>query len=127
VVSKVDEGNELLLIVDDEATLRALMCESLGEYGYRVESCGSAAEALRRIREGGTPINLVISDQTMPGMSGSELSDELQRSHPDLPLILCSGLDVPGHVDSPTRRFCSKPADLQTLAGLVRKMLDRST
>ena len=74
------------------------------------------------------PFDLVITDMTMPHLTGSELAVELRRIQPRLPVILCTGFSEQIDADrakSPgIEGFLTKPATLKDLAGLVRKVLD---
>jgi CheY-like chemotaxis protein len=82
-------GNECILLVDDEAILARLGQEVLKRLGYTVVAHTGSVKALQAFRATPQRFDLVITDQTMPGMSGVMLAAELRRIRPDIPVILC--------------------------------------
>ncbi len=121
------KGRKRILFVDDEEYLAELGVEMLTELGYEATSATSGTQALERFRQAPQTFDLVMTDQTMPGMSGIELAAELVKTKPDLPIILCSGY---GPMDSEEtlkaegiRRYCQKPLSLEQLALAVREVL----
>lgn len=85
------EGMERILIVDDEPQLVELWKELLEQYGYNVCGFSNSLQALRHFREHADDYDFVLSDQTMPGMSGTELARNLLRQRPDIPIIIVTG------------------------------------
>jgi len=79
------------LMIDDEAMLVQLGCTQLQRLGYEAVGCTDSRVALDTFRAAPTRFDFVITDSTMPGMTGMTLARELQRLRPDLPVILCSG------------------------------------
>lgn len=79
-----------ILFVDDEQALAQLGAELLVDSGFEVDCAYSGAEALQLFRERGD-FDLVVTDETMPGMSGIELAQEIYRQSPNTPVLLCSG------------------------------------
>ncbi len=84
-------ANACILLVEDEELLREFWTEALTRRGYRVEGVSCAEEALERLDAVPGEIDLVITDHTMPGMSGAVLVERLAQSRPALPVILCTG------------------------------------
>ena len=88
-----------ILCVDDERvalTLRKLVLE---DHGYEVATAGSAAEAMRVL--GSRNVDLVLTDQLMPGVSGTELTKSIKQMRPSLPVVLISGVnEIPPDADS---------------------------
>jgi len=80
-----------VLLVDDEAPLVAWGKELLEEFGYEVTTRTSSLEALEAFRAAPTRYDLVITDQTMPNLSGEALARAILRIRPDLPILLCTG------------------------------------
>jgi PAS domain S-box-containing protein len=78
-------------VVDDEPAVARYLHELLADQDYQVTVFNSPAEALARFERGDKAIDLLITDKTMPGMSGNELARRLHESVPDLPVIMCSG------------------------------------
>ena len=84
-------GTRRILLVDDEAAVVQVGQEMLQALGYAVTACTNPLEALEVFRAAPRRFDLVITDQTMPVMTGDKLVPELRRIRPDIPLILCTG------------------------------------
>lgn len=84
-------GRECILFVDDEGTLAQLGRQMLTQLGYTVVTRTSSVEALEAFRAAPHHFDLVITDQTMPNMTGEQLAKELLHLRPDIPIILCTG------------------------------------
>ena len=95
-----------ILCVDDEETPRTLRKLILQKQGYQVVTAASGAEALEVLER--TNINLVLSDQMMPGMTGTELTKSVKAIRPTLPVILISGVNEVPEDASYADRFISK-------------------
>jgi CheY-like chemotaxis protein len=122
-------GRESILFVDDEPFLVDLGDQMLNRLGYRVVACNSGKEALKQIEANPYRFDLVITDYTMPDMTGAHLAQELLKMRADLPVIMCSG-----HCDAKTYKalsqsgiaaFVMKPLTIGDLACTVRTVLDR--
>ena len=87
----VPAGAPLVLVVEDEAAVRNLVVMSLENRGYRVLHASSGHEALAVIRAEAQPVDLLVTDANMPGMSGIELVAALVPDRPDLQVIIMSG------------------------------------
>lgn len=104
-----------VLIVDDEKQIQDLFKEALSEEGYDVIRLDNGMDALRLIKQGKIPVDLIISDQTMPQMTGIDLVRQLRDSGSSVPVILCSGysellndqlmeeLDIAHYLNKPVR------------------------
>jgi two-component system cell cycle sensor histidine kinase/response regulator CckA len=120
-------GHEAVLVVEDEDAIRSLLVSALGRYGYRVLSARDGIEALERARTE-TSLDLVVTDVRMPGMTGAELAEAVQLSHPGIPVIFMSGymdadLAVPC-LPGAHSAFLKKPFTPSTLAAQVREALN---
>ncbi|MGD9116662.1 MAG: response regulator [Dehalococcoidia bacterium] len=80
-----------ILVVDDEATVRRLLCQRLSREGYKCEEASSAEQALENMKEG--PADVVILDIKMPGKSGMELLPELRAAYPDTAIMMATALN----------------------------------
>ncbi len=80
-----------ILYVDDEESLALLGEEFLGDLGYQVTSAFSGNQALELFQKNPQDFDLVITDESMPGLSGTELAQKIFQLSPELPVILCSG------------------------------------
>jgi CheY-like chemotaxis protein len=115
-----------VLVVDDDAAIRAIFAALLEAEGYHVTAVGDAAAALGALGEG-EPFDLLITDNRMPGMSGTELVDEVAQLHPDLPVLILSGLPlagVPAGFAEGRVQYLMKPVRPDRLLLFVRTMLD---
>jgi PAS domain S-box-containing protein len=122
-------GSESILVVDDEPAIVELLRKVLGQLGYRVHTCVDSVAALDLFRDRPEAFDLVISDQTMPDLSGDRLLAELRRIRPELPVILCSGFSETVSAEQARALgaddFLLKPTDRGDLARAVRRALDR--
>jgi PAS domain S-box-containing protein len=122
-------GNERILFVDDEATLVHLGKVTLQRLGYQVIVCTSSSEALETFRAAPHSFHLVITDRTMPTLTGEELVHKLRQIRPDIPIILCTGFSHP--VTSEQLRalrvdaFLLKPVMADEWARMIRQVLER--
>ncbi len=124
----VKGGSERVLFVDDEDMLNDMAKDALPSLGYSVSLFTRSKEALRTFQSAPESFDLVITDQTMPEMTGMELAKEILRSRPDMPIILCSGYSTminPQRVRKiGIRHFMKKPIRKRELALAMRKVLD---
>jgi CheY-like chemotaxis protein len=121
-------GHERILFVDDEEDLIAMGYEMLTDLGYHVTSRTGAREALALFRLDPSRFDLVITDQTMPEMTGAELAGEMLALRADMPIIMCTGFSplVDGDIAKAAgvRAFAMKPLTKQEIATTIRRVLD---
>ncbi len=121
-------GKERILFVDDEQVLSDIAGEMLGELGYSVTLYTDATKALQAFRQTPDSFDLVITDQTMPKMTGFELSKELLGIRQNIPIILCTGysrvVDTQKIDESGIKDFALKPIRKKDLAHKIRTVLD---
>ena len=122
-------GAERILVVDDEPMVAGMVVELLGELGYRAVCCHDGAEALATVAADPGAVDLVITDMTMPGMTGDVLAQRLKSLRPGLPVILCTGYSERMSAEAARAQgidgFAMKPASIAELSQLVRAVLDR--
>jgi len=120
-------GTERLLVIDDEPPIIEITRDMLSELGYQVETESNSVAALGKIRQQPNRYDLVISDQTMPELTGLDLAEELQRLNPKVPVIICTGYSsiINGQTNlSPNiKKLMAKPLPLPELASAVRQAL----
>lgn len=122
------KGTEAILFVDDEPGITRVAKKNLEGFGYTVTISESSSEALAMFRENPEKFDLVISDVTMPNMTGDFFARELLKIKPQLPIILCSGFSK--HVSEENARelgvkaFVQKPLMKAELATVIRQVLD---
>ena len=118
---------ELVLLVEDDDAVRRLTTRMLEAHGYTVSAASSAAEALERFGEIGASVRLVLTDVTMPVVSGRELADAIRRRLPGLPILFMSGYtdDVLADESSPdiSSQLLRKPFTEAELAAKVSAAL----
>lgn len=128
-LEKIPFGHEHILLVDDDESLIEAGRLILQHLGYKVTIRTSSLEALAIFQEQPNQFDAVITDQTMPGMTGCVLAEHLLRIQPDMPILLCTGysnLITEEQVKSKgIKEFAMKPLSKRDLALLLRKMLDK--
>ena len=122
-------GHERILVVDDEASIVAFEKFVLEGLGYRVTATTKSMQALVAFSAAPEKFDLLISDQAMPDMPGTELIEKVRAIRPDLPVILCTGYSSQVNEETaPSRgikKFVMKPFSREELAKLVRMVLDQ--
>jgi two-component system, cell cycle sensor histidine kinase and response regulator CckA len=117
-------GGETVLVVDDEAAVRELVCDVLKRYEYQVLSAESGVAALKAWREQSERIDLLLTDIMMPGgIDGWELADRLRADKPDLRVICLSGYNPDILRADCADAFVTKPFQAQHLIDAVRRAL----
>jgi len=126
---EIPTGCERILFVDDEEALVEMGEDILAELGYDVTSRMSSKEALALFTLDPSRFDLVISDQTMPEMTGIELAKEILAIRSDMPVILCTGFSYLVDADvakaAGIRAFAMKPLTKREIARTIREVLDR--
>jgi signal transduction histidine kinase len=122
-------GRENILVVEDEPLVREFTRRSLEELGYSVLEAASGKDALALIERTSPPLDLIISDVVMPGLSARSMAEAVGRSDPTLRILFMSG--YPGEdvvrrgLLNPEDPFLQKPFTLEDLGRSVRSLLDR--
>jgi two-component system cell cycle sensor histidine kinase/response regulator CckA len=120
-------GQETILLVEDEESVRSLVARALRIRGYNVIEAANGEIALEIVRQATAPIHLLITDVVMPNMDGPTLVRAVRRSRPDMAVIFMSG-----YAEESFRRndekaedlhFLPKPFGLKQLAGKVKEVL----
>ncbi len=122
-------GSEVILVVEDEAPLRDLVCQYLARCGYRILQAETGAKALELWAARRNEINLVLTDLVMPDrMNGRQLAERLQADRPEVKVLFTSGYsaEIVGKdfVLRPGLNYLQKPFQPQQLAAIVRACLD---
>jgi len=125
---QLPRGNEKILFIDDEDMLAEVGSTILTMQGYQVTAKTSSRDALETFKSDPEAFDLVITDQSMPDMSGAELAAEFIRIRPDIPIILYTGYSKKISVEQAKKigikELCVKPLGRRQLAEVVRKVLD---
>jgi CheY-like chemotaxis protein len=124
----IPTGSERILFVDDESVLVNIGKQIFESLGYEVATRTSSIEALELFKNQPDRFDLVITDMTMPNMTGEDLAQELMRIKPNIPIILCTGFSA--KIDDQKasavgiRALVMKPIVKREIATTVRKVLD---
>jgi PAS domain S-box-containing protein len=118
-------GTERILFIDDEPMLVDIGKSMLAKLGYHVTGLTDPNAALARFQQDPSQFDMVITDLTMPGITGDRLAEKLACLRPDIPILLCSGYAK--HIDGHTALAgnIAKPITLENLANAVRQAFDR--
>ena len=128
IAAELPRGNgELILVVDDEASVRQITTKTLEGFGYRVVVASDGAEAVAAVVRHGAEIAVVLTDMMMPVMDGLATIQVLHKLNPELPIIAASGLYADGRVTQAgslgVRHFLSKPYSADALLQVLQKIL----
>ncbi len=128
LVKDLPGGNERILFVDDEDALSDLGKRMLEHLGYRATVMNSSLQALDAFHAAPESFDLIVTDMSMPKMSGKQFAREALKIRPDIPIIICTG-----HSESISeetakalgiRGFLMKPMDFQQVSRTIRRVLD---
>ena len=128
-VEPLPTGIEKILLVDDERPIAKMQAQHLERLGYTVTTRTSSHEALEVLQQSPEKFDLIITDMTMPNLTGDKLAEKIKAICKDIPIILCTGFsekinvrgEIPG-IDG----FLMKPVDKLKIAKMVRKVLDEA-
>ncbi|MBN1906237.1 MAG: response regulator [Deltaproteobacteria bacterium] len=125
----IPHGTETMLLVDDEEGLLVAQKKIFERLGYRVETHSSSLGAFEAFRADPKRFDIVITDQTMPKMTGAQLAKEFMKIRPDIPIILCTGFsDVISEEEAKAigiKEFIMKPIVISDIACKVREILGK--
>ncbi len=124
------QGHEHLLLVDDEAVIVHVWQHVLESLGYTVVACTNSVEALAMFTAAPQAFDLVITDQTMPRLTGEALVGEIRRIRPQMPIILCTGFSHTMTAAQATalgiNAFVMKPMAIREFSLLIRQVLEQA-
>jgi CheY-like chemotaxis protein len=130
IAPDLPRGNERVLLVDDEKVLADIEKRMLNMLGYQVEIRTSPIEALEAFRANSRRFDLVMTDMTMPQLTGLNLARKILEIRPGMPIILCTGFSEQASEQAALaigiRKLLLKPLALESLALAVREALDCS-
>ena len=122
-------GHEHILFVDDEQALVDIARRVLEKLGYKVTTRVSSVEAVELFRAKPDQFDLVVTDMTMPNMTGDRLTKELMRVRADIPVVLCTGYSESISKESAEkigiREFVMKPLAMKEIANAIRNAIDK--
>ncbi len=121
-------GNETIMMIDDEAAIISSLSTILRRFGYTVHTFTEPTQALAAFSQNPEMYDLILTDMTMPKLTGAELTKQIHQKRPDIPIIITTG-----NTDTINREnaaslgisdYCAKPTSMQTLLTSVRQALD---
>ena len=125
---EVKKGNEHVLVVDDEDSLVEIAKIRLESMGYQVTGVTSSPEALEMFKQDPGRFDILVTDQTMPQMTGKQLANEIFSLREAFPVILCSGysdkINEAIAEESGISAFIMKPVEMDELSRVIRQVLD---
>lgn len=129
-VESLPKGNECILFVDDEKDLLKIGAQMLSYLGYEVITRSNSIEVLDLFRSQPQRFDLVITDMTMPNLTGDKLASELMKIRPDIPIILYTGYNESITEEQARKigikKFSMKPFVMRDLAETTRKVLNEA-
>jgi PAS domain S-box-containing protein len=124
----LQKGCECILLVDDEKEIAEVFKKALEKLGYRVEGMTDPTEALASFQRQPEKYDVVITDMTMPKLTGDRLAEEMMAIRPGVPIILCTGfnelISAERAYEMGIKKFVLKPWSLHKMSHAVRSVLD---
>ena len=128
MTKKSEGGSERILFVDDEESMVDLNRQRLERLGYQVRSTTKPLEALEWFKADPDQFDVLITDMTMPQMTGDRLASEVLKIRPHMPVIICTGCSERMSAKKAealgVRKYIEKPIDLRNLASAIREVLE---
>ncbi len=129
VAENLPGGSEHIMLVDDQSIVLEATGAILTELGYTVHALTDPTEALQIVQKDLDAFQLIITDQTMPGMQGVELAEKILKLRPEMPVILCTGftstITKEEALKVGIKAYLFKPVKMKELAHTVRQILDQ--
>ena len=129
-IQEMPRGKETILFVDDEISIVNMVQRMFERLGYKVQTAITPQDALDRFALNPDHFDLVITDMTMPQMTGVKLSEKLMEIRPDIPIIICTGysalVDEEKAKELGLAAYVMKPINMSEVAQTIRKVLDRN-
>ncbi len=126
---KIIGGKEYVMIVDDEAAIAKMIKRMLESFGYKTDVYKTGYDAIKAFKQQPDKYDLLVSDLTMPQMTGLDLADELHKDRPEFPVMIMTGFQ--GSITAPTqekyniKQIIEKPIAVNELMTAVRKVWDK--
>ncbi|RJP83346.1 MAG: response regulator [Desulfobacteraceae bacterium] len=126
---KLPAGTEHILLVDDEKEIVLIEQQMLERLGYKVTTRTGSVEALHVFQTHPSEFDMVITDMTMPNMTGDQLAHEIIKIRPDIPIVLCTGFSENMNDEKAKslgiHKFVFKPVSMEEIANTIRDVLDQ--
>ena len=126
--NSIQGGTERIMVVDDEIAILTSTQELLEDYGYTVIAFSDSEQGIKEFKKKPHQYDLIITDMTMPKMTGEEFSAEILKTRTDMPIMLCTGYSENFTEDKALelgiRKYIQKPVESKNLLVLIREVLD---
>ncbi len=125
----IPQGDEQILIIDDEPMIIDVTQQRLKQLGYHITTSNCSLDALELFSSNPSKFDLILTDQTMPNMTGEQLAKKIKKINPSIPIILYTGYSSKvdeNQENSAIDYVLAKPTDLEILARTVRRFLSNS-
>ncbi|MEE8395448.1 MAG: response regulator, partial [bacterium] len=121
-------GNDSIMVIDDEVAIVRSSSIALQILGYHVSAFTSAKEALKTLWEDPSKFDLIVTDETMPYMTGTKVAEFVRRVRRDLPIVISTGYPIdfsPEQLEAlGVKSILEKPYPIDDLARVIRRVLD---
>jgi CheY-like chemotaxis protein len=128
--SQLAGGEERIMVVDDEPSIITLESKMLTMYGYEVAAFTDVTEALQQFEENPGRFDLVVTDMSMPHMTGAQLAKKIFEISPEMPVILCSGhselINREKALAMGIKEYLEKPVSQELMLRKIRTVLDNA-
>ncbi len=125
---KLLKGKETILLIDDEKAIIKMERQMLERLGYTLVTSTAPDEALKLFSQNPSRFDLIITDMTMPKMTGDTLAKKMIKIRPDIPVILCTGfsekINGEASIKMGIKKYIEKPIKLKQIAKMIRDVLD---
>jgi CheY-like chemotaxis protein len=123
----LSSGKSRILFIDDEKNMVKLMNDVLAKLGYSVTALTSAVEALEIFKNSPGEFDLIITDQSMPDITGLALAEKILKIRPEIPVILCTGfmeVPLPGKCEKiGIKEILEKPVSIRKIGETIKKVI----
>jgi CheY-like chemotaxis protein len=130
VTERIEEGDETILLVDDEEMIIDVGVQFLEKLGYTTLEARGGKEAIRIYQDNKDSIDMIILDMIMPDLGGSEVYDKIKAIDPEVKVLLSSGYSVEGEATEILNKGCNgfiqKPFNIKRLSRKIREVLDKN-
>ena len=122
-------GTETILFVDDEESIIDMSVQMLERLGYKVKATTNPREALKLFQSNSHGFDLIITDMTMPHMTGTKFSEKIKEISSDIPIIICTGhsslIDEETAEQLGIAAYLMKPVSMSEISKTIRKIMDK--
>jgi PAS domain S-box-containing protein len=127
---ELKRGTERIMVVDDDSSVRSSTQQILQDFGYKTSAFSDGKQAFEAFKKQPDQFDLIITDRTMPRMTGDELSKKIYKIRSKMPMIICSGYGQDPFADETakenTPKYLQKPVDSKALLFWIRTLLDKN-